>query len=297
MFLIHTGLLVLISFVLTACATVELSRDKNTGTVFRDSLQDGTTGPEMVWLPAGKFRMGSVNGDDDAEDDEFPVHNSSIPQVFAMAKYETKVSEFLRFIEATNHQVESVSYGGCHAYKKLWKIHKEASWEDPFYSQGDNYPVVCVSWNDAVAYTQWLSLETGKQYRLPTEAEWEFAVRAGTKTSYWWGNEGDCKQARCNAYLYAWLTIESDVTGNYKPNPFGLYDMTGNVWEWVASEYEEKYNGEQIRQSNRGAEEGTRVMRGGSWYNREVDLRSSNRARRPPNEPWSTVGFRVLREK
>jgi len=177
--LVRTVLFTL-SVLLCACTTVELIGDPSTGHHFNDPMHDGSAGPEMVWLPSGKYRMGSVKYDEDTEDDEFPIHIVDIPRVFAMARYETTVAEFRQFIEDTNHQVDSIEHGGCHAYKGWWHPHKDASWEDPNYPQNDNYPVVCVSWNDAIAYVQWLSRKTGKKYRLPTEAEWEFAVRAGS---------------------------------------------------------------------------------------------------------------------
>ena len=281
---------------ITSCATVELRPDKNTGMVFRDTFISGKSGPEMVWVPAGTFYMGATYSDEDGESDEYPRHAVDMPQPFAVAKYETTVAEFREFVFVTKYLTEAEKTGGCHAYKKWWYTHADISWRVPGYEQQENFPVVCVSWNDAVAYTKWLSDQTGKNYRLPTEAEWEYVVRSGTKTRYWWGDTGDCLQANCNAFKAQWLHKQSNPVGSFKSNAFGIYDMTGNVWEWVSSEYMSPYDGNELVSSDKAAHEGLRGMRGGSWYNWIVDLRSSNRATRPPTEGWSTVGFRVIRE-
>ena len=282
--------------IVAACTTTELRPDKNTGKVFRDELSTGKPGPEMVWLPAGTFYMGAKHGDSDAEKDEYPRHVIDIAQSFAVAKYETTVAEFRAFVLATQYVTEPEKTGGCHAYIKWWSTHAGTSWRAPGYEQQDNFPVVCISWNDAVAYTKWLSDQTGKNYRLPTEAEWEYAIRGGTQTRFWWGDVGDCKKARCNGFKAEWLEKKTVVVGGYEANPFGLYDIAGNVWEWTASEYVTPYDGSELRQSNKSPQEGFRIMRGGSWYFGHIDSRSSNRGRRPPTEGWSTVGIRVIRE-
>lgn len=278
-----------------SCAVVEIRVDSNTGKVIRDRLKNGKLAPEMVWIPAGSFYMGAEYSD--GEDDEYPSHAVDITRAFAMAKYETTVAEFREFIDATGYLTQPEKEQGCRAYDKWWYTHAQANWKTPMYEQRENYPVVCISWNDAVAYVRWLSEQTGKRYRLPTEAEWEYVVRGGTQTKYWWGNKGDCKQARCNAFKAQWLKKQSNAVGSYKANPFGIHDMTGNVWEWTASEYVTPYDGSELIESKNPPDKGRRTMRGGSWYNKHIDLRSSNRATRPPNEGWSTVGFRVLREK
>ncbi|EDN70692.1 protein of unknown function DUF323 [Beggiatoa sp. PS] len=153
------------------------------GTVFRDNLKNGSLGPEMVWIPKGRFRMGDIQGGGDS--DEKPVHWVNIDQ-FAMGKNEVTVGEYLRFVKATGtHAPEwlekgseyNIHTGTDNHYKKLGSALTD-----------ENHPIVGVSWNDAIAYVKWLTQQTGKQYRLPTEAEWEYAARAGTETKYWWGN-------------------------------------------------------------------------------------------------------------
>jgi len=230
------------------------SKEKKPGTVFRDSLKDGGKAPEMVIIPAGKFRMGDITGNGD--DDEQPVHEVSVKS-FAMGRYPVTVGEFRQFVEATGYKTEAEKRDGAYVWKDNdWKMLKDANWRKPYFSQDESHPVVCVSWNDAQAYIKWLSEETGKQYRLPTEAEWEYAARAGTETDYWWGNDIDETKANYSNNLG-----RTSPVGDYEANPFGLYDTVGNVWEWTCSEYEEKYNGKE-KQCVTG---GSRLsLRGGS---------------------------------
>jgi formylglycine-generating enzyme required for sulfatase activity len=198
---------------------------------FRDTLKDGSSGPEMVVIPAGTFRMGDIQGG--GLSDEQPVHSVSVGQ-FAMGKYEVTFAEYDKFAEATGRSKP----------------------DDRGWGRG-NRPVINVSWDDATAYAQWLSNQTGKQYRLPTEAEWEYAARAGTETSRYWGNDPDLA---CSYANVADQTVKQENTnhwtihnctdgyfytapvGSFQANKFGLFDMLGNVWEWTCSEYDEKYN-------------------------------------------------------
>ncbi len=282
----------------TACTTVKIVWDADTGSVFRDKLNIGLQGPEMVWIPSGIFRMGNISSDQ-TDGDEEPIRSVKMSQPFALAKYETTVAEFRLFVEKTGYRTRAELNDGCIARKVVWHEQKEAAWYNPLFRQKDNHPVVCVSWGDAIAYINWLSQQTEKQYRLPTEAEWEYAARGGTETSYWWGNgnSGDCQQARCRFFFAHWRTVETVPVGSYLANPFGLYDVSGNVWEWVASDYVGFYDGSELVSSNKGLDEGVRVIRGGSWYNFIVDMRSANRGVILPHEAWSTVGFRVARTK
>ncbi len=265
------------------------------GGIFRDSLKDGNKGPEMLWIPAGKFNMGS-----DQYDDEKPIHEVSVEK-FAMGIYPVTVAEFKQFVNATKYKTEAEKGDGAWIWKKnpVWKIWKkkndrewkkvkDANWRNPYFSQQDNHPVVCVSWNDAVAYTKWLSEQTGKEYRLPTEAEWEYAARAGTETDCWWGDEIDKSKANYDGNLG-----NTSPVGDYDANPFGLYDTAGNVWEWTCSEYEEKYNGKEkecvIENSNK-----KRVLRGGSWYYSPRSVRTAFRNWDTPDSRHDDNGFRVV---
>jgi len=218
------------------------------GKVFRDRLKDGSQGPEMVMIPAGRFRMGDIQGVG-YDDDEQPVHSVSVKR-FAMGSYEITFAEYDRFAKATGQTLP----------------------DDNGWGRG-NQPVINVSWNDVTAYAEWLSEQTGQNYRLPTEAEWEYAARAGTSTRYWWGNEIGSNKANCDSDCGDRFDYTSPV-GSFAANPFGLYDTAGNVWEWTCSEYENPYNGKEISCSNDGS---LFVLRGGSWVNDAMRVRSSNR--------------------
>jgi formylglycine-generating enzyme required for sulfatase activity len=228
---------------------------------FKDKLKDGGLGPEMVRIPAGSFRMGDIQGGGD--DEAQPVHTVYVNQ-FAIGKFEVTFAEYDKFAEATGR-----------------KKPNDLGW-----GRG-NRPVINVSWYDATAYAKWLSDQTGKLYRLPTEAEWEYAARAGTETKYWWGNGIDQSKANYNRNLN-----KTSPVGNYKANPFGLYDTSGNVWEWTCSEYDYKYNGKEkqcVKNGNRLS------IRGGEWGDSAGLVRSTNHNGNPPTDRSSGVGFRLVR--
>ncbi|WP_069472348.1 formylglycine-generating enzyme family protein [Candidatus Marithrix sp. Canyon 246] len=229
------------------------------GSTFRDTLKDGSSGPEMVMIPAGSFRMGDIQGGGDS--DEQPVHSVSVGQ-FAMGKFEVTFAEYDKFADATGRSKP----------------------DDRIWGRG-NRPVIKVSWNDATAYAAWLSDQTGKQYRLPTEAEWEYAARAGTETKYWWGNEIDKSKANYNVNLG-----KTSPVGSYAANQFGLYDTSGNVYEWTCSLYENKYNGKEKQCVTTG---NSLSLRGGSWLGVAWHMRSADRSRSKPTYRSDDVGFRV----
>ncbi len=218
---------------------------------FRDRLQDGSLGPEMVRIPAGRFRMGDIQGGGDR--DEKPVHRVSVSE-FAMGKYEVTFAEYDKFAQATGRKKP----------------------DDKGWGRG-NRPVINVSWNDAVAYAEWLSQQTGKEYRLPTEAEWEYAARAGTKTKYWWGNKIGNNRANCDGCGSRWDDKQTVPVGSFAANPFGLYDTVGNVWEWVADPWHSNYknapNDGQVWKT--GGDNSSRVLRGGSWKDGQRYLRTT----------------------
>ncbi len=243
------------------------SKEFSRGKVFRDRLADGSLGPEMVWIPAGSFRMGDIQGGGDS--DEQPVHEVSVGR-FAMGRYEVTFAEYDKFAEATGREKP----------------------DDRGWGRG-NRPVIMVSWHDATAYAEWLSQQTGQQYRLPTEAEWEYAARAGTKTKYWWGNEIGSNKANCffcqNRFKY------TAPVGSFAPNPFKLYDILGNVWEWTCSEYESKYAGKEQRCAKKYNKNNRLSLRGGSWFGGTSGMRSADRNVRRPAYRDGDLGFRVSR--
>jgi formylglycine-generating enzyme required for sulfatase activity len=244
------------------------------GTVFRDKFKDGSQGPEMVVIPAGTFQMGDIVGD--GSNNERPVHQVRIGKPFAIGRYEVTFENYDRFAAATKHGLPD-----------------DQGWGR------DQLPVINVSWDDAVAYAEWLSGQIGKLYRLPTEAEWEYAARGGTETRYWWGNETNPGMANYDGGSSKWNGKTAPV-GSFKPNPFGLYDTAGNVWEWVHDCWHRDYNGAPHTGAawgkENGGSRGLRVMRGGSWGNIPSFLRSSFRGRSNRASHRYLIGFRLAQD-
>jgi formylglycine-generating enzyme required for sulfatase activity len=245
------------------------------GKVFQDRLQDGSKGPEMVWIAGGRFKMGDVQGGGDS--DEQPVHDVSVGR-FAMGRFEVTFAEYDKFAEATGRN-------------------KPSDWG---WGRG-NRPVINVSWYDATAYAEWLSQQTGQKYRLPTEAEWEYAARAGTTTKYWWGNEIGSNKANCwNSHCKDSFDRTAPV-GSFAPNAFKLYDTVGNVWEWTCSEYENRYKGQEKTCKNKatiktdGENKSHFVLRGGSWSSGARRARTAYRDGWLPTERDRNDGFRLAR--
>jgi len=227
---------------------------------FRDTLKDGSSGPEMVVIPAGTFKMGDIQGR--GYSNEQPVHDVTVAS-FAMGKYEVTFAEYDQFAEATGRDKP----------------------DDRGWGRG-NRPVIYVSWDDVTAYAEWLTQQTGHQYRLPTEAEWEYAARAGTQTKYWWGNKASHEYANYGADSCCSGLAEgqdqwvyTSPVGSFAANPFGLHDTTGNLWEWTCSEYESRYNGNETQCLSKEHANGDSifVLRGGSWLFGAVRMRSSIR--------------------
>ncbi len=197
--------------------------------VFSDQLKDGSFGPEMVRIPAGSFRMGDIQGGGDG--DEKPVHRVSVNK-FAMGKYELTNAEFVTFLNAVKRRGNDnepwfetkAEDSDSHITGSVGNFKVETSYDD--------HPIIEVSWYGATAYAKWLSDQTGETYRLPTEAEWEYAARAGTETKYWWGNDIGKNKANCNSSCGDNFNNTSPV-GSFNANKFGLYDTSGNVWEWT----------------------------------------------------------------
>jgi len=234
-----------------------------------DSLADGGFGPEMVWIPAGSFKMGDIQGG--GLNREKPVHEVSVGR-FAMGKYEVTFAEYDKFAEATGR-----------------KKPDDQGWGR------DNRPVINVSWHDATAYAEWLSQQTGQTYRLPTEAEWEYAARAGTKTKYWWGNEIGTNKANCSNGSCKDSFRYTAPVGSFAANPFKLYDILGNVWEWTCSQYESKYSGQEQRCAKKSNKNNRLSLRGGSWGGGSAGMRSAFRFVRRPTYRSGGVGFRLAR--
>ncbi len=235
--------------------------------VVRDNLKDGSPGPEMVVIPTGSFIMGSSQ-----QEDEGPPHQVTIARSFAMGKYTVTFSEYDRFAQSTGRDLPDDSGWGR-----------------------NNQPVVNVCWEDAVAYAEWLSEQTGKRYRLPTEAEWEYAARAGTQSAYWWGDEIGRNRANCDGCGSEWDDSQPAPVGSFAPNPFGLHDMLGNVWEWVEDCWHDDYNGAPADGSAWLSEDGgPRGVRGGSWAVDPAHLRSALRYGASAEDQLDSLGFRLV---
>lgn len=260
--------------------------------------------PEMVEIPGGTFTMGCleerdvIEGMDKCPDNQKPAHEATVND-FLLAKTEVTVGQFRAFVEDVNYKTTAEAEGSCWSYnfeKSNWEKIKGNSWRKLGFEQEDDHPVACVSWEDAQAYVGWLRKKTGKPYRLPTEAEWEYAVRAGAKTAFSWGNKAGKNKANCRGSLCGDSFKFTAPVASFSVNSFGLNDMHGNVWEWIEDCYQgyEKAprNGSAVKGCDAGA---SRVLRGGAWGDYPWFLRSATRNGNNPAFRIGNVGFRAAR--
>ena len=262
---------------LTTSATLaQITTSTKPGTVFRDMAKGvpDVKLPQMVLIPAGSFVMGSPESEAGRFNNEGPRHRVTIGRAFAVGKYDVTFDEWSA----------CVSGGGCNSNPNP---------SDAGFGRGDR-PVINVNWEDAQGYVSWLSKVTGQSYRLLTEAEWEYAARAGTDTAYSFGNDASQLGA------YGWYAKNSNArthpVGQKLPNGFGLYDVHGNVWQWVQDCYSDSYAGASMDGSantTKGCD--SRVLRGGSWVITPQNLRSANRDWYTPSGRYNFYGFRVAR--
>jgi formylglycine-generating enzyme required for sulfatase activity len=258
----------MVTFALGMTGRVDAQDKLKPGDTFRDC--EGC--PEMVVVPAGSFMMGSPESEKDRENDEGPQHEVTVAKPFAVGRFEITRGQFEEFAKATDFKVDA-----------------SCSFRDPGVKQTDEHPVVCVSWDDTLTYARWLSTKTGHNYRQLTEAEWEYSARAGTTTAYATGKTITKKQANFDSSG----TVK---VGQFAANRFGLYDMHGNVWEWIRDCYVNSYkdaplDGSSIKDSN-GC---WRIARDGAWYGFPDWLRSANRYRYRPELRVNYLGFRLAR--
>jgi formylglycine-generating enzyme required for sulfatase activity len=240
---------------------------------FRECAKDC---PEMVVVPAGEFIMGSPSTEKGRYDDEGPQRTVTIVKSFGVSKFDVTFAEW----------DVCVSIGGCR---------QEGRANDAGWGRGTR-PVINVSWDDAQQYVAWLSKMTGKPYRLLTEAEWEYAARAGNITAYYWGDEIGKQNANCNGCGSEWDNRQTSAVGSFKPNEFGLFDMAGNVWQWVQDCYHDNYNEAPIDGSAWASGDcSSRVVRGGSWNDVPQGLRAAIRIGIPTVDRNSGLGLRVGR--
>jgi formylglycine-generating enzyme required for sulfatase activity len=240
------------------------------GTEFSDCANNC---PRMIVVPAGKFMMGSPESEDGRYAGESPQHEVRIGTPFAVSKYEVTFEEWDACAAA----------GVCPEVKDQW-------------GRG-RMPVINVIWDDAKQYVGWLSRSTGKAYRLLTESEWEYAARAGTTTRFYWGDDVGKNNANCGGCGSKWDNQQTAPVGSFQPNAFGLYDMAGNVWEWVEDVWHNNYEGAPTDGSAwvQGRYSWRRVVRGGSWGDIPRNLRAASRDGNLMDARASDLGFRVAR--
>nr|VFJ54391.1 MAG: Formylglycine-generating enzyme, required for sulfatase activity, contains SUMF1/FGE domain [Candidatus Kentron sp. DK] len=253
-------------------------------------------GPEMVDIRGGCFQMGSPASEEGRRNTE-RQHRVCVED-FSLGKYEVTVAEFRRFVDTTGYRTDAETVKGCYffdVHNLIWKQHSWANWKKPTEARvnTDRDPVSCMSWNDSVAYIDWMNRETKGNYRLPTEAEWEYAARAGTTTRFFWGDDeaSICTYANgadqslrkhfperkpSSSSCQDGNTFMAPV-GSFQANGFGLYDTSGNVAEWTCSLYKADFDGNEMRCA---AKEmiGMHTVRGGAWLDASRYLRSAIRS-------------------
>ena len=250
--------------------------------------------PKMVLIPAGSFMMGCRDDkESNCQDDEKPAHKVNIKQ-FYLAETEVTVGHYLTCVED----------GGCDepSWRESGSEYNLKTGTDDYYKKmgdaltNESSPIVDVSWNDAQKYVQWLSKKTGNKYRLPSEAEWEYAARAGTETNYSWGKDIGSNNANCLSGCGDSFEFLSPVA-SFSANKFGLFDMHGNVWEWVEDKWHRNYNGAPSGGSAWVSGSGSnRVLRGGSWSYAPRYLRSADRIFNAPDNRYDNIGFRPAQD-
>jgi formylglycine-generating enzyme required for sulfatase activity len=297
-----------------------------------------SVGMHLLRIPAGEFVMGSEESIESLQrayplaekyrlenlSDEAPAHMVRITRPFYMGATEVTVGQFRKFVDMSGYVPESIADGtGGYGYNAQYDASKTKrgdafegrdvrySWLNPGFAQTDTHPVVNVTWGDAQALAEWLSKKEGHSYHLPTEAQWEYAARAGTTTRYYCGDEPKCLLKIANTFDEAakplWPQFASNaLPGNdgyaftapvasFAPNAFGLYDMLGNVWQWTQDLYAEDYYAKSPVEDPQGPQEGgVYVRRGGSWHTWSLYARSSYRNWNSPQTRYTLVGIRLI---
>jgi formylglycine-generating enzyme required for sulfatase activity len=300
---------------LGACAALAFPEERAAQATFRDCGDC----PEMVAVPAGSYLMGSspqevrrdVNGVVPASDAgsaqwfitkqarETPQHPVTIGRAFAVGKFPVTRGEFEVFVNETGY----APVVGCVLYfDHTYPVVETASWREPGFEQSNRDPVVCVALQDIQAYIAWLNGKAAKRgeetaYRLPSEAEWEYAARGGTRSARWWGDAVGSGNANCDGCGSPWDKRRTSPAGSFPPNQFGLSDVLGNVWEVLRDCWHGSYDGAPGDGTAwTGGDCKDLVMRGGSWTTSPWVLRSAARGRNRLEERANYVGFRVAKD-
>lgn len=244
--------------------------ESDAGSEFSDSLSDGSTGPMMVRLPAGSFDMGSSGSSSSAE--ERPRHNVRV-DAFAISKYEISFAQYEKFAAATGRAIP-----------------------DNFYMEKETHPVIYISWDDAFYYTRWLSEQTGEEYHLASEAQWEYAAGAAARTTYWWGYNEEPNRAHCFGCGSGLDPRKPTKIGSFGPNKFGVHDTAGNVAEWVRDCWHDNYDGAPSRAEVwEGGDCSYRVVRGGSYSSPPTSIRHAKRDKFKSDSTYDHIGIRIVR--
>jgi formylglycine-generating enzyme required for sulfatase activity len=276
--------------------------------------------PEMVMIPAGRFVMGTAPGEEEREALPMEFRHRSEPRRevavgrFAAGRFEVTRAQYRVFTEATGRS--SGGDGGCFVWAgSAFQWDAGRSWRDPGYAQDERHPAVCVSWEDALAYARWLSQRTGRHYRLLSEAEWEYAARAGAATARFWGDDAQLACAHANGAdrtaaaqvpgAESWQLLPCNdghartaPAGSFAANAFGLHDMLGNVWEWTQDCWNASHAGAPT--DGRARDSGDcsmRAVKGGSWEDGPAGLRAAYRVGSPAVIRVFIRGFRVARSE
>ncbi|MEZ9146384.1 SUMF1/EgtB/PvdO family nonheme iron enzyme [Vibrio sp. 10N.286.52.C3] len=238
----------------------------NVGTKFADPMGNDIQSPEMIVVGSGRYLLGENN-----------AQQVTIKQPFALAATPTRVQDFKAFVKNTGYQTDAELMNTCDTFvnAEITTV-SDKDWQNPGFKQANNSPVVCVSQNDAKAYTRWLSKNTGFTYRLPTPQEWEAAARAGQDTNFWWGNEFRSGKANTGWAGTPWSNVSTSPVKSFQPTPTGFYDMVGNVWEWTT------------------VQKG--LAKGGAWSFSPEEAKVFNELYVPPSTAANYLGFRVVRE-
>ena len=265
------------------------AEDKPTKQKGTEPYKDPITSMELVPIKGGCFQMGNIVGNG-YHNNEKPVHEVCVSDYYS-GKFDVTKGAFKKFIENTGYRTNAEKFGGCQVFDGKIKQNTSATWRSPGFSQDDDHPVVCVSRDDSIAFAEWLSDKSGRTYRLPTEAEWEYAARSGGKNEKYAGGD--------DIDILAWYGKNSGNSthpvGQKKGNGLGLYDMSGNVSQWTADRYDENYYRVSPKDNPEGPLSGPNfVYRGGDWHDIPTSTRTSTRKYHRPDFRSTFLGFRLV---
>ena len=285
--------------------------DTQRSTALEAETREWTNSIEMkfVRIGPGRFAMGTPGQEPNHLANE-KRHEVRITRSYLLGVNEVTRGQFRAFVNDSGYKTDAEKGGFALIWTgNEWQRRSGGSWRDVGFEQTDDHPVVNMSWNDSVAFARWISHKESRHYRLPTEAEWEFAGRAGTNTAYPWGDNPDDGVGFANAAdqtakrQFAHLTafnwddgfVYTAPVGSFKPNTWGLYDMIGNALEWCSDYYGEYSDGVAVDPKGpaKGDSIGARILRGGSWYNRPGDIRVGFRHSHAANYQLNVIGFRL----